>query len=319
MTPGPSAIAGCRITESFKSQPDKMSFPIHLVLDEADPDPKVAVAIGREIGVESYAVRTVRDRRYPFITEADHALLDRLRGEGCHFNSVSPGIGKRLWNQREAEEVEGDEFPLVLDCAQRIGARDISIFSWLKPATARRPSEPGRLSEDAPQAEIAELLHSMAVAAAAAGLSLSVEVGYQCWADSGRAAWALIEAADHPALRIAWDPCNALSGLIWWSRRNPGAEGMPGTGAYLAADLAAIVDRISAVHVRDMVAIEGDPGWGYVLAGRGIVGWTDLARHLRGGDYRGPLTIEHHMPAAEKEFATRHTAAFITRLDKHDA
>ena len=71
-----------------------MNLPLHLVLDEADPDPAVAAALAREIHVEACTVRMVRDRRYPGIRKADHDLLDSLRCEGLRCHCVSPGIGK---------------------------------------------------------------------------------------------------------------------------------------------------------------------------------------------------------------------------------
>lgn len=293
-----------------------MKFATHLMLDEADEDPVVAAALAREIGAEACAVRIINGRRYPFVTEADHNLLQRLRLEGLKIHSLSPGIGKKFWDGGEAALVEFEQFPFVVDCAKRLGASDISIFSWLKTATARPPKAAGHASPDAPHEEIAALLRRLGDLAGTAGLTLSVEVGYQCWADSGQAVWRLLEAARHPALQIAWDPCNSWSGLIWWSRRNPAPFPLPHIGDYLALDLAALPDRISAVHLRDMIPFEGDPGWAYVLPGHGAIDWPDLMARLRARGYHGPLTIEHHMPSAEKARSTRHAAAFLHNL--HD-
>ena len=86
----------------------------------------------------------------------------------------------------------------------------------------------------------------------------------------------------------------------------------------MARDLSALPHgSISAVHVRDMVTSPDDPGWAYVLAGHGMVDWQNLVSRLIAQGYAGPLTIEHHMPAADKIRATRHTASYLSQIGSH--
>jgi sugar phosphate isomerase/epimerase len=295
-----------------------MSLPVHLCLDEASPDPEVAAALGEELGVEACTVRMIHSGRYPDVGEEDREGLRKLRRNGVRFSSISPGIGKRPFEPAEAERVEHEEFPRAIAGALDIGAKDISIFSWLKTPAPSAPATEGSLSPDAPFEEIASLLKRLAGQATHCGLTLSLEVGYQCWADSGSAAWKLIERAGHPGLRVAWDPCNALSALVGWSRCARDRAFTQAPQEYLARDLSALPHgSISAVHVRDMVTNPGDPGWAYVLAGHGMVDWQDLVSRLSARGYAGPLTIEHHMPAADKIRATRHTASYLSQIGNH--
>ena len=196
-----------------------MNLPIPLVLDEAHPDPAVSA--------DACTVRMVRNQRYPMVGKAEHELLDRLRCEGIRYHCVSPGVAKIPYDHAAAKTAASEEMPRAVEGAVRIGAADISVFTWLTSESAAHPARPGELSPSAPRAPITETLHLMAAAAGAAGLTLSVEVGHQCWADSGRAAWQLVKEADHPALRILGDPCNAISGRLWWSRRGFGPRRRP--------------------------------------------------------------------------------------------
>lgn len=302
------------MTAGVQTTVKSVNLPLHLILDEADRDPAVAADLAREIGAEACTVRLVRDQRYPMVGESDHELLSRLRCEGLRYYCVSPGTGKIPYDHAAALRASSEELPRAVEGAVRIGAGDISVFSWLKSESAAHPACPGDLSPSAPREQMAETLHLMAAKAGAAGLTLSIEVGHQCWADSGRAAWQLIKEADHPALRVLWDPCNAIGGCIWWSRRTGSAAPTPEANSFLEDDLTALPDCISSVHVRDMVSVPSEPGWAYVLIGEGILDWPRIVRRLLERDYQGPLTIEHHMPEAMKARATRHTAAYLAGL-----
>lgn len=302
------------MTTGAQTNVKSVNLPLHLILDEADPDPAIAAGLAREIAAEACTVRLVRDQRYPMVAKADHELLDRLRCEGIRYHCVSPGIGKIPYDHAAATTAASEEMPRAVEGAVGIGAVDISVFSWLKTESATHPVRPGELSPSAPRKQMAETLHLMAAMAAAAGLTLSIEVGHQCWADSGHAAWRLIKEADHPALRVLWDPCNAIGGCIWWSRRGGSPSPPPEANAFLEDDLTALPDCISSVHVRDMVAVSSAPGWAHVLIGEGILDWPGIVRRLLERGYQGPLTIEHHMPAVMKARATRHTAAYLAGL-----
>jgi sugar phosphate isomerase/epimerase len=77
----------------------------------------------------------------------------------------------------------------------------------------------------------------------------------------------------------------------------------------LTAELDQIANLISEVHVRDLRL--SPTTWEYVFIGKGQVDWSVLMRALWDHGYRGPLTIEHHIPAPNKEAATCHTAHFL--------
>ncbi|MBC2593210.1 sugar phosphate isomerase/epimerase [Ruficoccus amylovorans] len=290
-----------------------MNFPIHLVLDEIDWDPRRALPVAQGLGIRTYTLRMINQRRYPDVPEEEHRWLESLRKGGvCRFDVISPGINKGLFDEKDIGRVINEAFPKCLAAARRIGAKDISLFSWAKALGALPPSTAGGLSPSAPVKAICAALRQMADMAARAGLTISVEVGYQCWGDTGLATAQLIEAADHPALHMLWDPCNSLCGRALWLGNATANRAFTDPVSVLTAELEQVAGLINGVHVRDLVLCP--PKWEYVLAGRGQVDWTVLTQALWSYGYRGPLMIEHHIPAPDKEAATRHTARYLEQI-----
>lgn len=265
------------------------------------------------MGFSACAIRMVGPDRFPHIAEDDYRWLQEQSKPGL-IASVSPGLNKDAFVTDQARHLARVDFPMCVERAGCLGARDISLFSWAKPDEALPPSRSGALSPSAPREDMADALREMAKIAGAEGMTLSLEIGYQCWGDSGRAVRELIEAAGGESLRIIWDPCNSLAGRSWWTQRHPDVTLPADVAEYLLEELDLIFPLISNVHVRDMT-LDRD-GWSYVFAGQGIVPWPLLLRSLREKSYTGPLTVEHHLAPPDKEKATLHTARYLEELMK---
>jgi sugar phosphate isomerase/epimerase len=288
-------------------------FPLQLILDELDPDPTRSLPAARQMGFSACAIRMVGSNRFPYISEDDYRWLQEQSKSGL-IASVSPGLNKDVFVAEQARHLAQVDFPMCVQRARGLGARDISLFSWAKPDEALPPIHSEGLSPSAPGEDMADALRVMARIAGAAGMTLSLEIGYQCWGDSGRAVRELIEAAGEESLRIIWDPCNSLAGRSWWTQRHPEVTLPADVAEYLLEELDLIFPLISNVHVRDMT-LDRD-GWSYVFAGQGLVPWPLLLRALRKKGYQGPLTVEHHLAPLDKEKATLHTARFLEELMK---
>lgn len=290
-----------------------MRFPIHLILDEIDWDPRKALPVGREIGVQAFGLRMFNNDRYPRVSAESHHWLEDLYDRGlCRFDVISPGFNKDAFDPATLDRLVEEELSLSLAHAKRLGVQQISLFSWAKPTDAALPSNPGELSSSMPFDDIVRAFRRMAEKAGRENLIISIEVGWQCWGDSGLGVARILREVDHPCLRMLWDPCNSLSGRTWWGRQYPDAPQVDDPMRLLLEELDQIADLIVGVHVRDEIL--KSPAWDYVRLGEGQVDWEILTHALWEHGYRGPLTIEHHIPAPDKESATRHAMQYLKKL-----
>lgn len=287
-----------------------MSLPIHLILDELDWDPRKALPVALDLGLRTFGLRMFNDHRFPRVPEDDHRWLEDLHDRDvCRFDVITPGINKGPFEPDECARMLDVDLRLCLDRARRLDVPEISLFSWAKTADAELPPAPGELSPSAPFDAMVDALRQAADRAAAVDRRISVEVGYQCWGDTGLGVDRMLRAADRPNLGLLWDPVNSLSGRIWWGRVDPAAPPLGDPLRVLLEELEAVAPRIVGVHVRDVVF--EPPDWRYVLLGEGALDWPILLRALWDHGYRGSLTIEHHIQPPDKECATRHTLAAL--------
>ena len=150
-----------------------------------------------------------------------------------------------------------------------------------------------------------EVLHPAGVVEwlAAAGeraadrLDLMVEPEPICWADTARAAAALIQRAGGKGLKINYDPGN----VAWLENRDPFPE------------FEAAARWIANVHVKDLRPLTqgaGKPEW--VPAGEGMIDYRRHFQALCRIGYAGPASLEPHMDSSER--ATRACADAVRKL-----
>jgi len=254
-----------------------------LIPDEYTADPATAFELGRRWGVEEYEIRFAYRWRVPVGPAwAGDRVAAAVRDYGVRANTISPGLFKptmRLDGSTVGISTDSPEqirrhldelLPAALAFAERLGARNITVFALPKP--------PGAEAAEPPPV-VVETLSEAAERASAAGFRLLLENGGGSWADSAQATRDLLEAVGSDALRLTWDPANVVYA-------DPSADPV-GEGYDLVRRF------VANVHVKDVSVVEGRPAW--TMLGTGVVDWPGQIRRLRRDGYDGPLTTEPHL------------------------
>jgi sugar phosphate isomerase/epimerase len=263
---------------------------ICLITDEISADPETAIEIGVEWGVRNYELRGYFTDRVPNLTPYQkdklRATLERYQGRVV---ALSPGLFKfplpsALWNPFPVAAIEADLhrnwksthdlarmhlhelLPATITYARELGAKIIIAFSF-----HRGGAEAG----GAPPA-VLETLRQAAEMTASAGLTLAIEVEAGFWGDTGKRTAQLLEDVGHPALRINWDPGNALE-----------AGEIPFPDGY-----ANVHSKVAHVHFKDARRL-ADGQYQYIV--NGDVDWGGQVQALLHDRYEGFISVETHM------------------------
>jgi len=156
----------------------------------------------------------------------------------------------------------------ALEIARHTGAKIIRVFSYWRTV---RPEE----CFD----RIVEALRTLAEQAADAGVTIGLENEHACHLSTAEESERALAAADHPNLKLIWDPANALvAGEI------PFPEGY----AKLSPG------RIVHVHAKDCRVENRRSEW--VALGEGSVDWEGQMAALERDGYGGWISLETHWP-----------------------
>jgi len=150
--------------------------------------------------------------------------------------------------------------------AKHFGAKIIRVFSYW------RTVEPDKCFD-----AIVRTLSDLAEKAAKEDLIIGLENEHACNLGTAAETVPVLNAVNHPNLKLVWDPANALV-----SGENPFPEGY----ALLPKD------RIVHVHVKDCHMEGHKPVWGPV--GTRHVDWKGQIEALRADGYNGWLSLETH-------------------------
>ena len=226
--------------------------------DRVTPDLDRAMHYTLLWGLEGVVFRTVggADDRVPFVNErkvqrrlAEHDLACAAADPGVFEGDVSDRL---VWMNERAELAETFAF------CKRIGCSTVIT---------------GALAQtELDAAGAGAALRSAGDAAARAGIVLAVRNEASTACASGEALAAVLAAADHPNVRAAWSPADALE-----------AGHDPSEG------LAALAGRVALVLVRDGEVREG--AWAKAVPGEGAVGWEAQLGGLLASGYDGPLCL----------------------------
>jgi sugar phosphate isomerase/epimerase len=263
---------------------------ISLVTDEISADPETAIELGVDWGVHDFELRGFGADRVPNFSAFEKQRIRELLEEfEARIVAISPGLFKIPYPGAKRErfplrafdaalyerwQAAQDVFkyhleellPASIAYAGEIGAPRIVIFSFERGAA---PPEP------APD-EVLEALHGAAQLAESAGLQLAIEVEEGFWADTGRRTAELVQAVDHPALGVNWDPGNAY---------------VAGDDPY-PAGYEAVRPFVAHVHFKDVRrTVDGD--YRYVVDGD--IDWAGQVAALHRDGYAGYISIESHM------------------------
>ncbi len=280
---------------------------ISIVTDEISADPETAIELGVEWGIHDFELRGFYTDRVPHLSAYQvERLGDILATHQARIIAISPGLFKIPYplGQRETyslawldqglfqrwrslkDEVKyhHDELlPASLEFAKALGVNTILTFGF------HRGGHPAGPAPD----EVQEILYSAAGQAAEAGIQLAVEVEADFWADTGQRTAAMMQAINHPALGVNWDPGNAFM-----------AGDTPYPDGYQA-----VRSWVRHVHFKDA---ELDSQGHRRYAWPGQIDWTGQLAALVQDNYQGYISVETHMRPKVK--VAREELALLRKL-----
>lgn len=263
---------------------------ISIITDEVSADPETAIELGAEWGIHHFELRGFFTDRAPrFSAYQKQRLRDALDEFQARIVAIGPGLFKfacpapsapRLplgWMDRasydnwaEAKRLADyhlkELLPASLDYANELGADTVVTFGF-----DRAGAPPGP-----PPEEVLNCLRLAAERASTAGIRLAVENEDGFWADTGARTAQMVQAINHPALGINWDPGNAFF-----------ADDDPYPTGYQA-----VRGRVQHVHFKD--AMRDAKGVHHYVA-NGEVVWAGQIRALVADKYDGFISIETHI------------------------
>jgi sugar phosphate isomerase/epimerase len=280
---------------------------ISLITDEISADPETAIELGTAWGVSDFELRGYYAERVPRLTSYQKDRLgETLERYGARVIALSPGLFKfpapgSRWPTFPVAAIEADLhhawtaavdraqrhlhelLPASIEYARQLGAQIIVAFSF------DRGSAPAGPAPDA----ILDRLRQAAELTGAAGLTLALEVEAGFWGDTGQRTAQLIQAVGHPALRINWDPGNAIE-----------AGDVPYPDGYTH-----VRGQVAHVHFKDARRLS-DGTTAYSLDGD--VDWAGQIQALARDGYAGFISVETHLQP--KVASAQHALARLRRL-----
>lgn len=238
-----------------------------IVSDEISPDFPEAMRHGNDWGISIFELRVLKSGRVPAVDPAELTEIHTLQTRhGLTISALSPGIFKHPLSQRRDLELELTEvLPRTLDLAGKFNSGLVIVFGFRKEG-----QEPAGNA-----ARATEFLRRGAEQASKYGVTIAVENEPGFWCDSGANTARIIEAAETPALRANWDPCNGY-----------GTVEVPFPDGYQS-----IKHLIANVHVKDTKKgslIECVP------VGDGAVDWKGQIQALVRDKIVRHVTLETH-------------------------
>lgn len=263
---------------------------IALVTDEVSADPETAIELGVKWGIHNFEIRGFGKDRVPEFSDFQKVrLMELLEGFDARVVAISPGLFKCPYPRGSRERFPLRTFDYNLHQQWR-GAQEVLRYHLeeLLPRSIEYAHELGAEiivsfgfdRGDAPAGEAPEAvlvaLRDAAEQVSAAGLRLAIEVEAGFWADTGARTAAIVEAVDHPALRVNWDPGNAFE-----------AGDIPYPDGYRA-----VREYVQHVHFKD-VRRKADGTFEYVV--HGDIDWAGQIEALIRDGYDGYVSVETHM------------------------
>jgi L-ribulose-5-phosphate 3-epimerase len=257
-------------------------FPIAAITDEFSGDLETAARAMASIGMTGAELRMVFGKNIIDLTDAEVDRAREIAAEhGLRIISIaspllkcllpdSPAVDARFQQDIFAARHTFADQPRLadraLEIAERTGAGIIRVFSYW------RTVEPEACFE-----RIARALEGLARQAAPHGRSIGLENEHACNIATGAETARLLDAVNHPNLKVVWDPANAYVS---------GETPYPGGYRRLAAE------RIAHVHAKDCRMEDRRPAWGPL--GECDIDWKGQLGALAADGYPGWISLETH-------------------------
>lgn len=260
-------------------------FRIASITDEFSPaDPGRSLSQMASIGMTGAELRVLWGKNIMDLTgEEMERLRHLLVGHQMEVISIAspilkcvlpngPEIDTRfqqdIFNSKHTFEDQPELLERAFRIAKFFGARIIRVFSYWR-----------TVDPDACFDAVATAMQAMADKAAKEDLIIGIENEHACNIATAAQAARLLNAVQHPNLKLVWDPANALVS---------GETPFPGGYSLLPKD------RIAHVHVKDCHMDGHKPIWGPV--GTRQVDWKGQVAALAADGYTGWLSLETHWP-----------------------
>ncbi len=286
----------CRTAAFYNGALMGQRFRIAAITDEFSPDIETAVRSMAEVGMTGAELRMVFGRNILDLTDEELGrAIGIVRGQGLEIVSIAspllkcvlpdaPEVDARFQQDQFASKHTFADQPRLaaraFEIAARTGARIIRVFSFWRTV---RPEECfGR---------IVEALRGLAEQAAGHGVVIGVENEHACHLGTGAETARVLEALDHPNLKVVWDPANALV-----AGECPFPEGYRRIPP----------SRIAHVHAKDCFVTGHTPQWGPL--GECAVHWKGQIAALERDGYGGWVSLETHWPGPG---GNKHEASMI--------
>jgi L-ribulose-5-phosphate 3-epimerase len=264
--------------------PIEPKIPIAAITDEFSPTLSEAIPVMQEIGMTGAELRVVNGRN---IMDLESEELARVKGAleeaGLPVISIAspllkcvlpngPKLDSRFEHDifaskhtyEDQERLTGHAFKL----AHHFGTRIIRVFSFWR-----------TIDPQACEGAIIEHLKKLADAAKKENLIIGLENEHACNVGTAQETARILNALDHPNLKLVWDPANALV-----------AGGDPVPGGYNLLPK----HRVAHVHAKDCHMEGNKPVWGPL--GTRSVRWKEQVEALLTDNYKGFISLETHWP-----------------------
>jgi sugar phosphate isomerase/epimerase len=254
------------------------------VTDEFSPaDPDVALEAMAELGMTGAELRVVFGRNIMDLSDREiDDVRARAEARGIQILGIAspllkcvlpdaPPVDPRIQQDSFASSHTFADQPRLtrraFEIAERTGARMIRVFSYW------RTIDPDQCFD-----RVADALRNLADQARDRGVVIGIENEHACNIATGAETARLMAAVDHPALKVIWDPGNAMV-----------AGETPYPDGYRRVPFA----RIVHVHVKDgKVISDYKPEWGPL--GEMSIDWKGQLAALARDGYNGAISLETH-------------------------
>lgn len=266
---------------------------IAVISDEISDDLDEAVQLGSLLGIKTFELRwvrmpgTFRRRRVGELSDEEAiALATTARQHGVTISAISPGLLYSHWGDAAAVDEQMARLERSFHLAGLLGARDVTIQSFLPPE--------GQGNSVCPAAVI-DILAQAAERAQAAGFRLRLKNTPDCYADTGAHTASIVHAVRSPALGVSWDPCHAAR-----AGENAICDGYPWIAPF-----------VQDVRVKDQEQ-RADLGFEYTILAQGGMDWPAQLRALARDGYQGTVTLGAQLEP--RLFSTLHSLQALERL-----
>lgn len=275
---------------------------LSVITDEIAQDLSHALSVMAEYGLSEAELRNVYGK---YIVDADEALLQRVEKDLSSAGFTVPCIDTPLYKcdlesqgsatgatHNAQERTLADQLPLLetsIALCQRFGAPYIRIFSFWRRG----------LLTPALEDQIAHALAPACAIAERAGVTLLLENEHACFLGTGEETARMVEKIGSPALKMLWDPGNAL-----FAGESPFPQGWEAARPYTAH-----------IHIKDALqSAEGKLTW--TVVGEGDIDYIGQFKALKNAGFNGVIALETHYkaPSGDPEEASRACLAGLKKL-----